>query len=242
MLVRRASALARLSRLPPRGRRKLSSIPDWLVDPPPEPKRQLPLLAIVGTPNVGKSTLVNRLCRDDTSWSALRQPALVSPNAGTTRDRLEYRCEWEGTHFRVWDTGGVVGLADTAKGRSALLKAMETQVREAVRRASVVLFMVDGRRGLTGADEELALILRKLDKPVVLGVNKIEELERAREEVAEFWRLGLGAPHPLSALHGAGTGDLLSAVVQRLDEAPPESANPSPNPNPNPRRGTTRAS
>ena len=68
-----------------------------------------------------------------------------------------------------------MGLADTAKGRSALLKAMETQVREAVRRASVVLFMVDGRRGLTGADEELALILRKLDKPVVLGVNKIEE-------------------------------------------------------------------
>jgi len=174
MLVRRASALARLSRLPPRGRRRLSSIPDWLVDPPPEPKRQLPLLAIVGTPNVGKSTLVNRLCRDNTSWSALRQPALVSPNAGTTRDRLEYRCEWDGTHFRVWDTGGVVGLADTAKGRSALLKAMETQVREAVRRASVVLFMVDGRRGLTGADEELALILRKLDKPVVLGVNKIE--------------------------------------------------------------------
>ena len=177
LLVRRASALARLSRLPPRGRRRLSSIPDWLVDPPPEPKRQLPLLAIVGTPNVGKSTLVNRLCRDNTSWSALRQPALVSPNAGTTRDRLEYRCEWDGTHFRVWDTGGVVGLADTAKGRSALLKAMETQVREAVRRASVVLFMVDGRRGLTGADEELALILRKLDKPVVLGVNKIEELE-----------------------------------------------------------------
>ena len=139
MLVR-ASALARLSRLPPRGRRRLSSIPDWLVDPPPEPKRQLPLLAIVGTPNVGKSTLVNRLCRDNTSWSALRQPALVSPNAGTTRDRLEYRCEWDGTHFRVWDTGGVVGLADTAKGRSALLKAMETQVREAVRRS----FDLDG--------------------------------------------------------------------------------------------------
>merc|ERR1739841_125282 len=78
-------------------------------------------------------------------------------------------------HFRVWDTGGVIGLEGATRGRDALLKAMETQVREAVRRASVVLFMVDGRRGLTGADEELALILRKLAKPVVLGVNKIEE-------------------------------------------------------------------
>ena len=131
MLVRTTALGRRLPRLPPRSGRRLSSIPDWLVDPPPAPKHQLPLLAIVGTPNVGKSTLVNRLCRDDASWSALRQPALVSPKAGTTRDRLEYRCEWENTHFRVWDTGGVVGLADTTKGRSALLKAMEAQVREA---------------------------------------------------------------------------------------------------------------
>ena len=215
MLVRRASALARLSRLPPRGRRRLSSIPDWLVDPPPEPKRQLPLLAIVGTPNVGKSTLVNRLCRDNTSWSALRQPALVSPNAGTTRDRLEYRCEWDGTHFRVWDTGGVVGLADTAKGRSALLKAMETQVREAVRRASVVLFMVDGRRGLTGADEELALILRKLDKPVVLGVNKIEERPPRCNPVLEA-----------------------AALCQRL-QPDAGGCKPDPNPNPDPCRSSS---
>ena len=131
MLVRTSAAVRRVSRLPPCCGRRLSSIPDWLVDPPSAPKHQLPLLAIVGTPNVGKSTLVNRLCRDDASWSALRQPALVSPTAGTTRDRLEYRCEWEGTHFRVWDTGGVVGLADTTKGRTALLKAMEAQVREA---------------------------------------------------------------------------------------------------------------
>ena len=90
----------------------------------------------------------------------------------------------------------------------------------------MVLFMVDGRRGMTGADEELAKIMRKLDKPVVLGVNKIEELDRAREEVAEFWRLGLGEPYPLSALHGVGSGDLLSAVVERLDEVPPELASP----------------
>ena len=90
----------------------------------------------------------------------------------------------------------------------------------------MVLFMVDGRRGMTGADEELAKIMRKLDKPVLLGVNKIEELDRAREEVAEFWRLGLGEPYPLSALHGVGSGDLLSAVVERLDEVPPALASP----------------
>ena len=206
MLVRTSALGRRLPRLPPRSGRRLSSTPDWLVDLPPAPKYQLPLLAIVGTPNVGKSTLVNRLCRDDASWSALRQPALVSAQAGTTRDRLEYRCEWEGTHFRVWDTGGVVGLADTTKGRTALLKAMETQVREAVRRARVVLFMVDGRRGMTGADEELAQIMRKLDKPVLLGVNKIEERHhRACNPVLEAATLCTRGCNPMRCTLEAAT-------------------------------------
>ena len=98
--------------------RAVGGVPDWLLDPPPAPELVPPLLAVVGRPNVGKSTLFNRLSRADTRKSALRQPALVSPNAGTTRDRLEYGCEWDGFSFRVQDTGGVIGLEPSARGRA----------------------------------------------------------------------------------------------------------------------------
>jgi len=203
-----------------------TAVPGWLLDPPPAPELVPPLLAVVGRPNVGKSTLFNRLSRADQRKTALRQPALVSPNAGTTRDRLEYDCEWDGFAFRVQDTGGVVGLEAGERARSRLEGAVEEQVREAVRLAGAVLFMVDGKAGVTGADEELARALRRVDKPVLLAVNKIDSPLRQREDLAEFWGLGLGEPHPLSALGGAGSGDLLSRAVDVLRELPPTHAPP----------------
>ena len=205
---------------------RAAAVPEWLLDPPPAPEVVPPLLAVVGRPNVGKSTLFNRLSRADARKSALRQPALVSPNAGTTRDRLEYGCEWDGFAFRVQDTGGVVGLEAGERARSRLEGAVEEQVREAVRRAGAVLFMVDGKSGVTGADEELARVLRRVNKPVLLAVNKIDSPLRQREDLAEFWGLGLGEPHPLSALGGAGSGDLLSRAVDILRELPPTHAPP----------------
>ena len=165
-------------------------------------------VAIVGFPNVGKSTLVNRL----TSSRA----AVVHETPGVTRDRKELVCEWNGRRFLLVDTGGV-DIADPAP----ITRSIAGQAREAVAEADLVLFVVDARQGISPGDEEIAEILRRAGKPVILLANKIDDPSKDLHAL-EFHRLGLGDPVPLSALHGHGTGDLLDEIVERLPGGGPE--------------------
>ena len=171
-------------------------------------------VAIVGFPNVGKSTLVNRLTQS--------RAAVVHETPGVTRDRKELICDWAGKRFLLVDTGGV-DVADP----SPLIRSIADQAREAVAEADVVLFVTDSRAGVTPGDEEIAAILRASKKPVLLVANKIDD-PRRDVDALEFHRLGLGDPIPLSALHGHGTGDLLDRTVELLPgsgvEAPGEDA------------------
>ena len=166
-------------------------------------------VAIVGFPNVGKSTLINRLTQS--------RAAVVHETPGVTRDRKELLCDWNGVHFRLIDTGGV-----DLEGEGAFDRAIAEQARAAIAEADLVLFVVDARAGVTPGDEELAGILRVAKKPVLLLANKLDDPRRDAEAL-EFHRLGLGDPQPLSALHGHGTGDLLDEIVGRLPggAAPP---------------------
>jgi GTP-binding protein len=159
-------------------------------------------VAIVGFPNVGKSTLVNRLTATRT--------AVVHELPGVTRDRKELLCDWSGTHFRLVDTGGV-DRADTGPFGPQIA----AQARQAVEEADLVLLVVDAKAGVTPGDEELAEILRVSRRPVLVVANKLDDPRRDAEAL-EFHRLGLGDPFPISALHGHGTGDLLDEVVARL--------------------------
>jgi GTPase len=164
-------------------------------------------VAVVGYPNVGKSSLVNRL--------AGSREAVVHERAGVTRDRKEMPAEWSGREFTLVDTGGV-DLAD----RDALSVAVQDQARAALADAAVVVLVVDVRAGLRPGDEELAALLRRSDRPVILAANKCDapaDLALA----AEFHRLGLGDPVPVSAAHGLGTGDLLDRVVAALPSDAP---------------------
>jgi GTPase len=164
-------------------------------------------VAVVGFPNVGKSTLVNRLTGT--------RAAVVHETPGVTRDRKELVCEWAGTEFRLIDTGGV-DVAD----RSPITRSIADQARAAVDEADLVLFVVDAKAGITPGDEEVAEILRAARRPVFLLANKIDDPSRDASAL-EFHRLGLGEPIPLSALHGYGTGDLLDAIVARLPGSGP---------------------
>jgi GTPase len=171
-------------------------------------------VAIVGFPNVGKSTLVNRLTGS--------RAAVVHEVSGVTRDRKELVCEWAGKRFLLIDTGGV-DIADP----SPMTQSIAVQAREAVAQADLVLFVVDARAGITPGDEEVADILRRARKPVLLIANKIDD--PAQESLAlDLHRLGLGDPIPVSALHGHGAGDLLDQIVAELPgtgrEEIPESA------------------
>jgi GTP-binding protein len=167
-------------------------------------------VAIVGFPNVGKSTLVNRLTGS--------RAAVVHDTSGTTRDRKELVCEWSGKRFLLIDTGGV----DIA-GRDEITKSIAEQARVAVGEADLVLFLVDAQAGVTPGDEELAEILRVAHKPVLLVANKIDD-PRRDSLALEFHRFGLGDPFPLSAMHGHNTGDLLDEIVDRLEEVGSERA------------------
>ena len=162
----------------------------------------LGVVAVVGFPNVGKSTLVNRL-------SATRE-AVVFETPGVTRDRKDVVCEWSGKRFILVDTGGV-DVADP----SPLTREVGEQARRAVAEADLVLFLVDTRAGITPGDEEVAEILRRAHKPVIVVANKIDDPRRDAEAL-EFHALGLGEPVALSALHGHGTGDLLDRIVADL--------------------------
>ena len=162
-------------------------------------------VAVVGFPNVGKSTLVNRL--------TATRAAVVYETPGVTRDRKDVVCEWTGKRFLLVDTGGL-DLGD----RSPLTRQVAEQARQAVEGADLVLFVVDARNGITPGDEEVAGILRHSRKPVIVIANKVDDPVRDMEAL-EFYRLGLGEPVPLSALHGYGTGDLLDEIVARLGRA-----------------------
>jgi GTP-binding protein len=176
-----------------------------------EPAKLEGTVAIVGFPNVGKSTLVNRL-------TSTRQ-AVVHETQGTTRDRKEFICEWNGKHFLLIDTGGV-DIADP----SPITRQIAEQARTAIKEADLVLFVVDARAGVTPGDEELAQILRESHKAVLVLANKVDD--PSQEALAhEFYRLGFGEPFPISALHGSNTGDLLDEI---LDLLPGESSRSAP--------------
>ncbi|MDQ6648729.1 MAG: ribosome biogenesis GTPase Der [Actinomycetota bacterium] len=164
-----------------------------------------PVLAVVGRPNVGKSTLVNRILG--------RREAVVEDVPGVTRDRVAYDALWRGRRFTVVDTGG---WDPEATGLAARVAA---QAEVAVAAADAVLFVVDVTVGATDADEAVVKVLRRSGKPVVLTATKVDD-ERGEADAAALWSLGLGEPRPVSGLHGRGSGDLLDAILEALPEAP----------------------
>src|SRR3954462_8413832 len=165
-------------------------------------------VAVVGFPNVGKSTLVNRLTET--------RAAVVHETPGVTRDRKEIVADWNGHRFRLIDTGGV-DIAD----QTPITRSIADQARAAITEADLVLFVTDARAGVMPGDEELAAILRRSHKPVLLLANKIDDPDQDTFAL-EFHRLGLGDPIPVSAMHGHGTGDLLDAIVAMLPGAGPQ--------------------
>jgi GTPase len=172
-----------------------------------EPGAAQPVLAVVGRPNVGKSTLVNRILG--------RREAVVQDVPGVTRDRVAYDALWRGRRFTVVDTGG---WELDARGLQARVAA---QAEHAVSTADAVLLVVDASVGATETDAQVARILRKGSKPVLLAANKVDD-ERTEADAAALWSLGLGEPYSVSALHGRGSGDLLDAILDALPEAPPD--------------------
>ena len=163
--------------------------------------RVKPLVAIVGRPNVGKSMLFNKLCGQRLS--------IVEDTPGVTRDRLYAQCEWRSRVFDIVDTGGIEPGTD-----DQILSFMREQAEIAIQAATVIVFVCDIKTGMTAADQEVANMLLRSRKPVVLAVNKADQTGRENPDVYEFYNLGLGDPISVSALHGHGTGDLLDACFQ----------------------------
>ena len=170
-----------------------------------ESRGPVPVVAVVGRPNVGKSTLVNRILG--------RREAVVEDVPGVTRDRVPYDAAWNGRRFTVVDTGG---WEHDAKGLQAQVAA---QAEMAIAAADAVMFVVDATVGPTDTDEAVVRVLRKAGKPVVLVANKVDNA-KTEADAANLWSLGLGEPYPVSALHGRGSGDLLDAVLKALPETP----------------------
>ena len=167
----------------------------------------LPVVAIIGRPNVGKSTLVNRILG--------RREAVVEDVPGVTRDRVSYDANWNGRAFTLLDTGG---WDPEAKG---MAERIAEQAEIAIGIADAIIFVVDATIGITDVDERVVKLLRKAQKPVVLAANKVDD-QRGELESSGLWGLGLGQPYPVSALHGRGSGELLDAVLEILPDPPPE--------------------
>ena len=163
----------------------------------------LPIVAIIGRPNVGKSTLVNRLAGEQT--------AIVHDEPGVTRDRTYMPSYWRDRDFLVVDTGGLVFNDDTE-----FLPLIRQQALTALTQASAAILVVDGQTGLTGSDQEIATWLRQQPVPVLLAVNKCESPDQGAIQASEFWGLGLGEPYPISAIHGSGTGELLDELISHI--------------------------
>ena len=187
-----------------------------MVDPEPPGGTDSPppVLAVVGRPNVGKSTLVNRILGS--------RQAVVEDVPGVTRDRVTYDATWRGRAFTLVDTGG---WEPSTEGSEALAARVAAQARIAVDAADAVLFVVDAVVGATDADDAVAGVLRRSRKPVVLAANKVDDAP-GEPAIHSLWSLGLGEPVPVSALHGRGSGDLLDAILNTLPEAPRERDEP----------------
>ncbi len=171
-----------------------------------------PLVAIVGRPNVGKSMLFNKLVG--------KRLSIVEDTPGVTRDRLYAECEWTGRTFDLVDTGGIEPGAD-----NEILQFMRKQAEIAIENATVILFLCDIKTGVTAADQDVANMLLRSQKPVVLAVNKMDQVGMTNPDIYEFYNLGLGDPIPVSAIHGHGTGDLLDECLAYF---PPEEEDDTP--------------
>ena len=165
-----------------------------------------PVVAVVGRPNVGKSTLVNRI--------AVSRDAIVHESRGVTRDRSYHDADWNGRDFTLIDTGGI----ESVKSKDVFAPRIREQALMACEEADVIVFVVDGTTGVTDEDEEVARIVRRVDKPVFLVVNKKDDPSREQDGLWDFYALGVGEPRPLSAGHGHGTGDLLDDIVAAFPE------------------------
>ena len=175
-------------------------------------KKKLPLVAICGRPNVGKSTLFNRITG--------KASAIVHDQEGITRDRAYGEAEWQGKRFRIVDTGGIVDNAT-----DSITKKMQEQVREALKEALVIIFVVDGQSELTRLDEEVRAELYTYGKPVVLAVNKLDN-DKLSENRYDFYSLGMGEPYPISSGHGRGVMEMMKAVTEHLPKVKVEEETP----------------
>lgn len=175
-----------------------------------------PLVALVGRPNVGKSTLFNRIIGE--------RKSVISEIPGTTRDRIEGYSDWNGVEFMVIDTGGIEvfqpkgsrDVSPLAEGSVEFVEQIKTQALIAVDEADVIVMVVDAQQGVTAADEDIALILQKTNKPVIIAANKVDDF-RHQDDIYEFYSLGLGEVVGVSAFHGNGSGDLLDRIVEEMD-------------------------
>lgn len=165
-----------------------------------------PIVAIVGRPNVGKSTLFNKLIGE--------RLAIVEDTPGVTRDRLYGNCEWQNHSFLLVDTGGIEPNIDTG-----LLRHMREQAQLAIDTADVIVFVTDIRAGVTAQDSDIAAMLMRSGKPVILVVNKVDSLGAPPMELYDFYTLGLGEPYPVSSVHGHGTGDVLEEICRHFPES-----------------------
>lgn len=164
-----------------------------------------PIVAIIGKPNVGKSTFFNYLVGSRIS--------IVQDTPGVTRDRIYADTNWRGRDFTLIDTGGI-----EPDSEDIILSQMREQANLAIQMADVIIFLTDIRQGVTAADKEIALMLKKSKKPIVLICNKADNFEKDREEIYEFYNLGIGEPHPVSATNAIGIGDVLDEIYENFPE------------------------